>query len=100
VAFEEAGADVLYAPGLRDVEEIELCATRSLDQSTCWRCQACHWPRSSARSAADQRRRKLAWVGMRAAADAAIAIRDEGDLSSLTARLPLAEWFGSADRPS
>jgi hypothetical protein len=29
-------------------------------------------------------------------ADAATAIRDAGDLTSLTARLPLDEWFADA----
>jgi hypothetical protein len=34
----------------------------------------------------------LSWVAAKAFADAAIAIRDQGDLSALSARLPLAEW--------
>ena len=34
-----------------------------------------------------------AWVAAKAFADAAIAIRDEGDFASLAARLPLGEWF-------
>jgi 2-methylisocitrate lyase-like PEP mutase family enzyme len=36
----------------------------------------------------------LTWVAVKAMADAASAIRDTGDLSSLAARLPLTEWFG------
>lgn len=35
----------------------------------------------------------LTWVGVRAMADAAMAIRDGGDLSALGARVPLADWF-------
>ena len=35
----------------------------------------------------------LAWVAAKAFADAAVAIRDDGDLSALSARLPLADWF-------
>ena len=35
----------------------------------------------------------LTWVAMKAFADAAVAIRDTGDLSSLGARLPLGDWF-------
>jgi 2-methylisocitrate lyase-like PEP mutase family enzyme len=35
----------------------------------------------------------LTWVVARALADAATAIRDDGDLSVLAARVPLAEWF-------
>jgi 2-methylisocitrate lyase-like PEP mutase family enzyme len=33
------------------------------------------------------------WVAVSAMADAAAAIRDTGDLSSLAARVPLNEWF-------
>ncbi len=36
----------------------------------------------------------LAWVAVAAMAEAATAIRDGGDLSSLGARVPLDEWFG------
>jgi 2-methylisocitrate lyase-like PEP mutase family enzyme len=39
----------------------------------------------------------LAWVAMKAFADAAVALRDTGDLSVLAARVPVADWF--ADRP-
>jgi 2-methylisocitrate lyase-like PEP mutase family enzyme len=35
----------------------------------------------------------LAWVAAKAFADAAAAMRDEGDLSALAARLPLRDWF-------
>ena len=35
-----------------------------------------------------------AWVAVKAFADAAGAIRDRGDLSSLDARVPLDDWFG------
>ena len=35
----------------------------------------------------------LAWVAIKAMADAAEAIRDTGDFSALAARLPLKEWF-------
>jgi 2-methylisocitrate lyase-like PEP mutase family enzyme len=35
----------------------------------------------------------LAWVAVRAMADAAVAIRDNGDLSGLAARVPLGEWL-------
>jgi 2-methylisocitrate lyase-like PEP mutase family enzyme len=36
----------------------------------------------------------LTWVAAKAFADAAIAIRDHGDLSALAARLPLGDWLG------
>jgi 2-methylisocitrate lyase-like PEP mutase family enzyme len=35
----------------------------------------------------------LTWVAVRAMADAAESIRDTGDFSALTARLPLDDWF-------
>ena len=38
----------------------------------------------------------LAWVAVKAFADAAVAIRDTGDLSVLAPRVPLGEWFSSA----
>ena len=44
-AFEAAGADVLYAPGLRTVEEIRRSAIRSRDRSTCLHSAICRLPR-------------------------------------------------------
>ncbi len=36
---------------------------------------------------------KLVWVAVQAMAAAAVAIRGTGDLSALSAKLPLDEWF-------
>jgi hypothetical protein len=36
----------------------------------------------------------LTWVAVKALADAAGAIREDGDLSALDARVPLDDWFG------
>ena len=36
----------------------------------------------------------LAWVAVSAMASAAEQIRDTGEFSSLSAKLPLEEWFG------
>jgi 2-methylisocitrate lyase-like PEP mutase family enzyme len=93
-AFEEAGADVLYAPGLRTVDEIRAVCEAvskpvnvlavpdlSLDEIFAAGAQ-----RVSVGGA-------LAWVAAGALADAARAIRDSGDLSALGVRLPLEEWF-------
>jgi len=93
-AFEEAGADVLYAPGLRTVDEIRAV------------CEAVSKPvnvlalpgLSFADIAAAGARRvsvggSLTWVAVRAMVDAAEAIRDAGDFSALGARLPLDEWL-------
>lgn len=93
-AYGEAGADVLYAPGLRTAAEIQAV------------CQAVSKPvnvlavpgLSLAELAAAGARRvsvggSLTWVALRAMVDAAERIRDAGDFSALSARLPLAEWF-------
>jgi 2-methylisocitrate lyase-like PEP mutase family enzyme len=93
-AFEEAGADVLYAPGLRTVGEIRAV------------CEAVSKPvnvlavpgLSFADLVAAGARRvsvggSLTWVAVRAMVDAAEAIRDAGDFSALDARLPLDDWL-------
>lgn len=92
--FEEVGADVLYAPGLRSADEIRsVCgavskpvnvlalAGLSLDEIIAAGAQ-----RVSVGGG-------LTWVAARAMANAAEAIRDAGDFSALAARLPLGEWF-------
>jgi 2-methylisocitrate lyase-like PEP mutase family enzyme len=93
-AFEEVGADVLYAPGLRTVEEISavceavtkpvnVLAVRGLTVGDITGAGA---QRISVGGA-------LTWVAVDAFASAAQAIRDRGDLSVLGARPPLQEWF-------
>ena len=92
-AFEEAGADVLYAPGLRTTSEI-----RAVCQAVSRPVNVLAVPELSLADIVDAGARRisvgggLTWVAMRAAADAAMALRD-GDLSPLAARLPLGEWF-------
>ncbi|HET7855965.1 MAG TPA: isocitrate lyase/phosphoenolpyruvate mutase family protein [Gaiellaceae bacterium] len=93
-ALEQAGADVLYAPGLRTVDEIGTV------------CQAVSKPvnvltvpgLSLAELVAAGARRvsvggSLTWVAVSAMAEAAGAIRDAGDFSALAARVPLGEWL-------
>jgi 2-methylisocitrate lyase-like PEP mutase family enzyme len=93
-AFEEAGADVLYAPGLRTVDEI-----RTVCESVSKSVNVLAVPGLSvAEIAAAGAQRisvggSLTWVAVRAMADAATAIRDSGDFSALAARVPLDEWF-------
>jgi 2-methylisocitrate lyase-like PEP mutase family enzyme len=93
-AFEGAGADVLYAPGLSSVEEIRavcdavsnpvnVLAVPSLSFAEMTEAGA---QRISVGGA-------LTWVATKALADAATAIRDQGDFSALGARLPLDEWL-------
>lgn len=95
-AFEAAGADVLYAPGLRSADEI-----RAVCQAVSRPVNVLALPGLSVAEivAAGAQRVSvgggLAWVAVSALADAAKAIRDSGDLSSLAARVPLTRWFGS-----
>lgn len=92
-AYEAAGADCLYAPGLRTVEEI-----RTVCSSVSKPVNVLALGSLSVADVADAGARRisvgggLTWVAVRALADAAIAIRD-GDLSVLGARVPLAEWL-------
>jgi len=93
-AFEEAGADVLYAPGLSSSEEIrEVCEAVSkpvnvlaLPALTLAEIVGAGAQRVSVGGG-------LTWVAVKAMVDAATAIRDAGDLSALAARVPLADWF-------
>jgi 2-methylisocitrate lyase-like PEP mutase family enzyme len=89
-AYAEVGADCLYAPGLRTVEEIrEVCssvpkpvnvlAVRTLTVAEIFEAGA---QRVSVGGA-------LTWVAAQALVDAATAIRDSGDLSVLGAANPL-----------
>ena len=92
-AYEAAGADVLYAPGLREVDQVRaICSAVGRPVNVLGHagfnlgelCEA-GAQRVSVGGA-------LTWVGVSAAADAAVALRD-GDLSVLTARVPLGDWF-------
>jgi 2-methylisocitrate lyase-like PEP mutase family enzyme len=93
-AYEAAGADCLYAPGLRTVDEIRAVCT-SVSEPV----NVLAVPSLSLADIADAGARRvsvggsLTWVAVKAFADAAAAIRDHGDLSSLAARVPLGEWL-------
>jgi 2-methylisocitrate lyase-like PEP mutase family enzyme len=94
-AYEEAGADVLYAPGLRTPEEIRaVCGAvgrpvnvLALGNLTLAEIVEAGAQRISVGGG-------LAWVAVRALADAAQAIREDGDVSALGVRLPLRDWLG------
>jgi 2-methylisocitrate lyase-like PEP mutase family enzyme len=93
-AYEAAGADVLYAPGLRNSAEIRaVCEAVSrpvnvlaLSGLTVTEIAAAGGQRISVGGS-------LTWVAVSALAAAAAEIRDTGDLSSLAARVPLDDWF-------
>jgi 2-methylisocitrate lyase-like PEP mutase family enzyme len=93
-AYEEAGADVLYAPGLRDASEVRTV------------CDAVSRPVNvlahrglSMREIADAGGQRvsvggaLTWVAIRAMAAAAEQLRDSGDFSVLQGSGPINEWL-------
>ena len=95
-AFEDAGADVLYAPGLRTTDEIRaVCAGVSKPVNVLAR------PDLTFREIADAGARRvsiggaLAWASVTALAHAAESIRDRGDFSSLGSGAQIAGWLGA-----
>jgi 2-methylisocitrate lyase-like PEP mutase family enzyme len=93
-AFERAGADVLYAPGLRTADEI-----RAVTDAVSKPVNVLAHAGLSVPEIADAGGQRisvgggLTWVAMRAMAAAAEEIRDSGDLSSLTGPGPIREWL-------
>ena len=94
-AYERAGADVLFAPGLTTPDEI-----RAVREATSKPLNVLARPGQTVSElvAAGAQRISvgggLTWVAVGAMAEAARRIRDEGDFSVLPAPLPLAEWLG------
>jgi 2-methylisocitrate lyase-like PEP mutase family enzyme len=93
-AYERAGADVLYAPGLETMDEIRtVCNAVSRPVNVLAR------PDLSLRQVVDAGARRvsvggaLTWVAAAATASAATAIRDRGDFSPLAVAPPLDEWL-------
>jgi 2-methylisocitrate lyase-like PEP mutase family enzyme len=93
-AYEQAGADVLYAPGLGSVEEIRaVCEAVSKPVNVLARP---HLSLADMAGAGAQRISvggAFTWVAVRAMVTAAKKIRNEGDFSSLDVRLPLGKWL-------
>jgi 2-methylisocitrate lyase-like PEP mutase family enzyme len=93
-AYEGAGADVLYAPALRSVEEIgAVCGALSKPVNVLASPKL-----SFAEIAAAGAQRVsvggwLAWAAAGALADAAEQIRDHGDFSALRAPTAIREWL-------
>jgi 2-methylisocitrate lyase-like PEP mutase family enzyme len=94
-AYEQAGANVLYAPGLRNGDEI-----RAVAEATSKPLNVLAHPGLSMTEIVEAGGQRvsvggaLTWVAIKAMAGAAEEIRDTGDFSSLAARLPLKDWFG------
>jgi len=93
-AFERAGADVLYAPGLGTVDEI-----RAVCDALSKPVNVLAVPSLSLAEVAEAGAQRvsvggaLTWVAVKAFADAATAIRDDGDFSALAAKVPLDRWL-------
>ena len=93
-AFEEAGADVLYAPGLRTADEI-----RAVCQAVSKPVNVLARPGLSLAEIVEAGAQRvsvggaLTWVAVDAMAAAAEAIRDRGDFSELRPSPPLRDWF-------
>ncbi|MFN2617572.1 MAG: isocitrate lyase/phosphoenolpyruvate mutase family protein [Thermoleophilaceae bacterium] len=94
-AYERAGADVLYAPGLRDGEQI-----RAVCEATSKPVNVLAHPGLSMSEIAEAGAKRisvggaLTWVAAAALAEAATRIRDSGDFSPLATRVDLANWLG------
>ncbi len=94
-AFEAAGADVLYAPGLGTLEEIRtVCEAVSKPVNVLARPHLTFAQLAEAGARRVSVGGALAWVAARAMADAATGIRERGDFSALSARIPVEEWLG------
>ena len=93
-AYEEAGADVLYAPGLRDADEV-----RTVCEAVSKPVNVLAHPGLAMREIVDAGGQRvsvgggLTWVAVRAMASAAEHIRDSGDFSALTGPGPIKEWL-------
>ena len=93
-AYEAAGADVLYAPGITTTAEIrEVCDAVSrpvnvlaLGGLSLAEIAAAGGQRISVGGG-------LTWVAVSAFADAARAMRESGDFSSLGTRVPISDWL-------
>jgi 2-methylisocitrate lyase-like PEP mutase family enzyme len=94
-AYEAAGADVLYAPGLRDAEQVRaVCEAVSKPVNvlahaglTMPEIVAAGGQRVSVGGA-------LCWAAVHAFADVATQMRETGDFSGLRGSQRIAEWLG------
>jgi 2-methylisocitrate lyase-like PEP mutase family enzyme len=88
-AYADAGADVVYAPGLRTVEAIStVCRAVERPVNVLARPDLTVADIVGAGAQRVSVGGSLTWVAVRALTDAATAIRDRGDLSMLDARSP------------
>jgi 2-methylisocitrate lyase-like PEP mutase family enzyme len=95
-AYEAAGADVVYAPGLRELDEV-----RAVAEATERPLNVLAFPglggAEEIGAAGGQRISvggSLAWATIEAMAEVAVRIRDDGDLSGLRPGSRVARWLG------
>jgi 2-methylisocitrate lyase-like PEP mutase family enzyme len=95
-AFERAGADVLYAPGLRTIEEIEaVCKAVSKPVNVLAR------PKLSAAAIFEAGAQRislggsLAFLAVSALGEAAETIRDDGDFAPISLGPKLRDWLSA-----
>jgi 2-methylisocitrate lyase-like PEP mutase family enzyme len=94
LAYEQAGADVLYAPGLATVEEIRaVCDAVSKPVNVLARKNLTMSEIAAAGAQRISVGGSLTWTAVNAFADAAAAIRNRGDFSSLGDGSRLEEWL-------
>jgi 2-methylisocitrate lyase-like PEP mutase family enzyme len=94
-AFESAGADVLYAPGLETAAEIRaVCDAVSKPVNVLARRGLTFAEIGEAGAQRISVGGSLTWTAMNALAATATEIRDRGDFSSLGDGSRLAEWLG------
>jgi 2-methylisocitrate lyase-like PEP mutase family enzyme len=94
LAYERAGADVLFAPGLRDADQIRtVCAATSKPVNV-----LAH-PKLTMREIVDAGAQRvsvggaLTWAAVNAMAAAAERLRDDGDFSVLGSSARIREWL-------
>ena len=93
-AFEAAGADVLYAPGLSSVDQVrEVCGAVGKPVNVLARPSFTFSELAEAGAQRVSVGGGLTWVAVKAFADAGTAIRDHGDFSALSASVPLRDWL-------
>ena len=94
VAYRDAGADVLYAPGLRAAEDI-----RAVCLAVAAPVNVLALPGMTLKDVVEAGAQRvsvgggLTWAGVAAMVDAATRIRDHGDFGGLRGTPPLSEWF-------
>jgi 2-methylisocitrate lyase-like PEP mutase family enzyme len=94
-AYERAGADVLYAPGLRDAAEIgAVCEAVTHPVNVLARPGLTMAEIVAAGAQRVSVGGSLAWTAIEAMAASAEAMRDQGDLSSLAGASRIREWLG------